>query len=73
MKIFNARCPNCGSNLEVDFDDMSAYCYYCHSSVYIDDEIQRVRYEFDEDTGYEFEMGRIRAREEYEAKKRDDA
>ena len=52
---------------------MSAYCNYCHSSVYIDDEIQRLRYELDEDAGYEFEMGRIRAREEYEAKKRDDA
>lgn len=57
-------CPHCGSALKVDADRQKAFCQYCGTELLIDDEVKRVRYENAEQTGYEFEKGRLRAQME---------
>lgn len=67
MKLIDMTCPHCGANLKVDADQNTAVCEYCGSALLIDDDIQRVRYENAEAAGYEFEKGRQRALEEWDA------
>ena len=57
-------CPHCGSALKVDADRKKAFCQYCGTELLIDDEVKRIRYENAEQTGYEFEKGRLRAQME---------
>ncbi len=65
MKLINANCPNCGAPLEFDEGDSQAICEYCDSVIVLDDEFKRKNYE---EAGYNFEMGRQRAREELNRK-----
>ena len=64
MKLVNIKCPNCGSNLEIDAEAKQAFCTYCGSKLHVDDEVQHVQYDNAEETGYQFEKGRQRARAE---------
>ncbi|MBQ7596398.1 MAG: TFIIB-type zinc ribbon-containing protein [Clostridia bacterium] len=61
MKLINANCPNCGAALEFDADDTQTVCEYCDSVIILDDESRSKAYK---DAGYNFEMGRQKAREE---------
>ena len=55
MKIIEMKCPNCGSAITVDGDAKIGVCEYCQSQFYLDS---------DEQSGYDFERGRMRAQEE---------
>lgn len=45
IKLVAAKCPNCGSNIEVNRNDNKAKCEYCRSTVIVDDAIERLRIE----------------------------
>ncbi len=66
MKLVTVKCPNCGSNLELDADSKQTFCSFCGTKVIIDDEVQhhQIHYDNAEDAGYQFEKGRQRAQAE---------
>lgn len=55
MDIRALTCKNCGATLEVDEAAREANCPYCNTSFTIKSE---------EEKGYEYEKGRMRAQEE---------
>ena len=59
MNLVEYHCPNCTATLQVDAEKHEAVCEYCGSKFEINDE----RYDAERE-GYEFEKGRMRAREE---------
>lgn len=74
MKIVAAKCPTCGANIEVDENSNRTKCDFCHSTIIVEDAIQRykidvsgsVKVENGEQLGYEIEKGRIKAKKEEE-------
>ncbi|MCQ2532530.1 MAG: hypothetical protein MJ093_07480 [Saccharofermentans sp.] len=36
MKYDNYRCPSCGSNLDIDLDNLKKYCAYCGAKITFD-------------------------------------
>lgn len=64
MKLVEMKCKNCGANLKVNVEVKDAYCQFCGTEFKIDDEVQHVQYDNMEQSGYEFEKGRIRAQQE---------
>ena len=69
MKLIEMKCKNCGATLKVNPDDKNVNCTFCNTVFKIDDEVQHVKYDDMEQSGYEFEKGKIRAREEANQKK----
>ena len=65
MKLVEMKCKNCGSLLKVNSELKESYCQFCGTEFKIDDEVQHVQYDNMEQSGYEFEKGRIRAKQEY--------
>lgn len=55
MELVELKCKNCGANLEVDINVKEITCNFCHTKFSI---------ESAENTGYEFEKGRIKAQKE---------
>lgn len=55
MEIKDLTCKNCGASLKVDDYAKEVTCQYCNATFSIKTE---------EDKGYEFEKGRMKAREE---------
>lgn len=55
MEIKDLTCKNCGASLKVNPNAKEATCQYCNATFSIQSE---------EDKGYEFEKGRMKAREE---------
>ena len=45
IKFVAAKCPNCGSNIEVNQDDNKSKCEYCHSTILVDDAIEKLKIE----------------------------
>ena len=45
MKLVAAKCPNCGSNLNVNPNDEAVKCKYCKSAILIDDAINKYKLE----------------------------
>ena len=70
MKLVSLNCPKCGAELEVNSELNTVVCNYCGNKFAIDTEIVRVQHDLSEAAGYNFEMGRIRAQEEAQEKKR---
>lgn len=66
MKLVEMKCKNCGAVLEVEEDAQEVKCKYCNTIFKIDDEVQHIQYDNAEKTGYDFEMGRIKAKQEME-------
>jgi DNA-directed RNA polymerase subunit RPC12/RpoP len=64
MKLIETTCRSCGANLTIDQACKQAFCQYCGSRVLIDDEVQRLKLDDAEETGYYFERGRLRAQAE---------
>lgn len=64
MKLVEMKCKNCGANLKVNTEDKDVKCTFCNTSFKIDDEVKHIKYDDMEQSGYEFEKGKIRAREE---------
>lgn len=42
MKIIRLTCTNCGAELELDADRKQAFCSYCGTKLYIDDESRNI-------------------------------
>jgi len=57
MKLEEIRCKSCGAKLEVEEDAEMVTCPYCNNTYKIEDEDM-------ENSGYEFEKGRIKAQKE---------
>ncbi len=45
MKLVSAKCPNCGSNLDVNPDNETMKCKYCKSAILIEDAIKKYNIE----------------------------
>ena len=58
------KCKNCGALLKVEEDAQFINCQYCNTKYKLDDEVQHIKYDDMEKSGYEFEKGRIRAQQE---------
>ena len=69
MKLIELKCKNCGAKLMVDPEVKDAHCEFCGIGFQLDDEVQHIKYVDMEQSGYEFEKGRIRAREEANAER----
>ena len=67
MKLLELKCKNCGANLKIDEESEFINCPYCNASYKLDDEVQHVKYDDMENSGYEFEKGRIKAQKENES------
>jgi len=46
MKVFNEKCTNCGAPLVVSEDMKRCECRFCGAVYTIDDETQRIHYEY---------------------------
>ena len=70
MKIISIKCPNCGSQLQIDEKLTNCYCTFCGTHLIIDPEIQehKVTLENGFEFGYQQELGRQKAEEEREEK-----
>ena len=64
MKLLEMKCKNCGALLKVEEDAKYIECQYCNTKYKLDDEVQHIKYDDMERSGYEFEKGRIRAQQE---------
>ena len=64
MKLIEMKCKNCGAKLNVDENSININCPYCNTTFKLDDEIQHIHYDNAEQSGYDFEKGRIRAQQE---------
>lgn len=64
MKIVTIICPQCGAKLQATANAKMLACEYCNSEFMVDDEVKRFRLQDAELAGYEFELGRQRARRE---------
>lgn len=64
MKLLEMKCKNCGAILKVEEDAKYIECQYCNTKYKLDDEVQHIKYDDMEKSGYEFEKGRIRAQQE---------
>lgn len=67
MKLLEMKCKNCGALLKVEEDAKYIECQYCNTKYKLDDEVQHIKYDDMEKSGYEFEKGRIRAQQEQRA------
>ena len=65
MKLLHLNCPNCGAKLDIDSSLTKAFCQYCGTEILLDDEKQRVELDNAEETGYQFENGRLKAQQEF--------
>ncbi len=63
MELKELKCKNCGANLQVEENAKEVNCKFCHTTFAV---------ETAENTGYEFEKGRIKAqKEEFQNKMKD--
>jgi DNA-directed RNA polymerase subunit RPC12/RpoP len=60
MKLVEYHCPNCTATLQVDAEKHEAVCEYCGSKFQVYDEATA-----QQEKAYNFEVGRMKAREEY--------
>ena len=72
MKLVEMKCKNCGAKLKVNSEVKEANCQFCGAEFKIDDEVQHHKLDDAEQTGYELEKGKIRAREEAKQAKIDE-
>ena len=45
MKLVNAKCPNCGANIEVNSDIKTVKCDYCRSDILVEDAVEKYKLE----------------------------
>lgn len=64
MKLVELKCKNCGADLTVEEGTKNVKCQYCQTKFKLDDEVKHIQYDNMEQSGYDFEKGRIRAQQE---------
>lgn len=67
MKLVELECQNCGATLKLEEGTEIVSCPYCKATYKLDDEAQHIKYDDMENSGYEFEKGRIKAQKEHVA------
>lgn len=67
MKLVEMKCTNCGAKLKVNPDSSDVTCKYCRANFKFDDGVKKVKFDDMEQSGYEFEKGRLRAQKEMES------
>lgn len=70
MKLVELKCKNCGAILKVQPDSIDIHCEHCKANYKLDDEAQHIKYDDMEKAGYDYERGRIKARQEHEEEQR---
>ena len=65
MKLVELECQNCGAALKVEEGTNNITCPYCNATYKLDDGTQHIKYDDMENSGYEFEKGRIKAQKEH--------
>lgn len=70
MKLVELKCKNCGAVLKVQPDSIDIHCDHCKANYRLDDEAQHIKYDDMEKAGYDYEHGRIKARQEHEEERR---
>lgn len=65
MKLVELECQNCGAALKIEEGTEMVSCPYCKATYKLDDEAQHIKYDDMENSGYEFEKGRIKAQKEH--------
>ena len=65
MKLVEMKCKNCGGELKIEDGADTVTCPYCNITYKIDDEVKHVKYDDMENSGYEFEKGRLKAQTEH--------
>lgn len=70
MKLVELKCKNCGNTLKINenFSSDIITCEYCHTSFKIDNESKKIKILDAKEFGYEFEKGRIEAKNELSKK-----
>ena len=68
MKLVEIKCKNCGAKLKIEPDNKNVTCKYCNTDFILDDEVKKVKLTDMEQSGYDFEKGRIRAQKEEKSK-----
>lgn len=69
MRLVDINCSKCNGQMKVNPDLKKCICIYCGNEMYIDDEIVHHRIENGFSFGYEQEMGRLKAQEDYRLQK----
>lgn len=64
LRLLQTTCPHCGAPMKVKRTSQQIICEYCGSTSVWDINPWQVEYVNTEQAGYEYEKGRIRAREE---------
>lgn len=64
MRLEELECKGCGAKLHVEEGDNSVTCPYCRITYHVDDGTDA------QNSGYEFEKGRIKAQQEHAEKQR---
>ena len=72
MKLVELTCPKCGATLQANPELETIMCNYCGNQFVLDDEVIHVQHDMSEEAGYKFEVGRMRARQEAEARKQEE-
>ena len=70
MKLVELKCKNCGGILKVQPGSTDIHCEHCKANYKLDDEAQHIKYDDMEKAGYDYEKGKLRARQEHEEEKR---
>ena len=69
LRLLQTTCPHCGAPMKVKRTAQQIVCEYCGATSVWETNPWQVEYVNTEQAGYEFEKGRIRAREEAERSK----
>ena len=64
MKLINTRCPKCNAQLTIEEGKTQYKCEHCGSTFLVDEEVNKIRIDNAENTGYQFEKGRMKAQSE---------
>lgn len=65
MKLIDLTCSKCGAQLKVNADLKKCMCQYCGNEMLIDDEVIHHKIDNAYQAGYQAEVGRIKAQEDY--------
>lgn len=65
MKLIDLTCNKCGAQLKVNAELSKCMCQYCGNEMLIDQEIIHHKIDNAFDAGYQSELGKIKAQEEY--------
>ena len=69
MKLVELKCKNCGAILKIEPGTTDVRCEHCKARYKFDDEARHIKYDDMEKAGYDYEKGKLKARQEHELEK----